>query len=482
MIRLEKPRVRFAPAPTGMMHLGNIRTALMNYLLSHQKDGTFVLRVEDTDLERNFDPGAEKIQEDLAWLGLSYDEGPGKEQSSMAPYFQSQRNTIYQRELQSFIQKGLVYRCFCTTDELEKKRQRQIALKQPPRYDETCRKLAQQESDAKATSQPSIWRMKVDHSQTITIHDLAHGPVHFDLKNFSDFPISRQDGSVTFMFANFIDDVLMKIDCIIRGEDHLSNTAGQAAMYLAYGAQLPLYWHMPILCSIDGKKLSKRDFGFSLRDLKESGFLPEAVINYLAIIGGSFTNEIMDKQELIKAMNFDHISTTGQIKYDVEKLRWVNHKWLARLTLSDLTERCLPFLHEAYPHTQNLSQPEIEKALACIQAEMITLRDCVTLLAFYFAQPTYQRDIARTVAPLEKLTALQMAIGKSIAEPTLEAFLVTAKKEATATGITPKELFSFIRYGLTGSATGIGIAQLGDLLGYQICQKRLADLLALTAL
>ncbi len=478
---LEKARVRFAPAPTGMMHLGNVRTALMNYLLSHQKHGTFVLRVEDTDLERNFDPGAEKIREDLAWLGLTYDEGPGKERPEMAPYFQSQRNPIYQRELESFVKKGLVYRCFCSTEELEKKRQRQIALKQPPRYDEICRKLTTQESDQKAAAAPFIWRMKIDHEQTITIHDLAHGPVHFDLKNFSDFPISRQNGSVTFMFANFIDDVLMKIDCIIRGEDHLSNTAGQAAMYLAYGAKLPLYWHMPILCSTDGKKLSKRDFGFSLRDLKESGFLPEAITNYLAIIGGSFANEIMDKQELIQTMNFDHVSTTGQIKYDVEKLRWVNHKWIARLSLADLTDRCLPFLHEAYPVTKTMERSHIETALANIQQEMITLRDCVTLLAFYFDTPSYEQDIARTLIVPEKLAPLCSLVAKSIQESTLEAFLATAKKEATAASISPKELFSFVRYGLTGSPTGLGIAQLGQLLGYSAFQERLNTFLQFVA-
>lgn len=481
MIKIQNPRVRFAPAPTGMMHLGNIRTALMNYLLAHQKQGTFVLRVEDTDLERNFDPGAEKIKEDLTWLGLTYDEGPGKEQPSMAPYFQSERDAIYKKELESFIDKNFVYRCFCSTDELEKKRQRQVALKQPPRYDGTCALLTKEASDAKAQTKPFIWRMKVDHTQTITIYDLAHGPVVFDLKNFSDFPITRQNGSVTFMFANFIDDVLMKIDCIIRGEDHLSNTAGQAAMYLAYGAKLPLYWHMPILCSTDGKKLSKRDFGFSLRDLKDSGFLPEAIINYLAIIGGSFANEIMTKQELIATINFDHISTTGQIKYDVEKLRWVNHKWIARLDLETVTDHCLPYLYEAYPLVKTMNRENIKKAISCIHAEMITLRDCVTLLAFYFDAPQYERDIARTITTTEKLSTLCAAVQKNLQESTLDAFLTTIKKDAAATGISPKELFSFIRYGLTGSSKGIGIVQLGDLLGYTELRKRLEQFLALVA-
>ncbi len=479
MNRLQNPRVRFAPAPTGMMHLGNIRTALMNYLLAHQKQGTFILRVEDTDLERNFDPGAQKINEDLPWLGLTYDEGPGKERPEMAPYFQSQRDPIYQRELKKFIEKELVYRCFCTTEELEKKRDRQIALKQPPRYDGSCRTLTIQASLEKAKTAPFIWRMKIDHAQSVAIQDLARGPITFDLKNFSDFPITRQDGTVTFMFANFIDDVLMKIDCVIRGEDHLSNTAGQAFMYLAIKEPLPLYFNMPILCSTDGKKLSKRDFGFSLRDLKDSGFLPEAVLNYLAIIGGSFKNEIMSKEELIQALNFDHMSPTGQIKYDVEKLRWVNHKWINRLDLATVTQHCLPYLHEAYPHTQKMSLQELEKAIAAIHQEMVTLRDCVNMLAFYFDKPTYERDIAHALVAPDKLPTLSALLKKSLTAPSMEVFIAESKTEATKAGISPKELFSVIRYGLTGSPTGIGIVQLGDLLGYDTVVQRLSSFTSL---
>lgn len=490
MNTVHNPRVRFAPAPTGMMHLGNIRTALMNYLLSHQKQGTFILRVEDTDLERNFDPGAQCIQEDLTWLGLMYDEGPGKERPEMAPYFQSQRGEIYQRELHKCIEKEMFYRCFCSAEELEKKRQRQIALKQPPRYDRTCAELSHPESQLKAATLPFIWRMKVDHNQTVTITDLAHGPINFDLKNFSDFPITRQDGTVTFMFANFIDDVLMKIDYVIRGEDHLTNTAGQAAMYLAYGAKLPLFWHMPILCSIDGKKLSKRDFGFSLRDLKDAGFLPQAIVNYLAIIGASFANEIMDTKELIAAMNFDHMSTTGQIKYDVEKLRWVNHKWISRLDLATATQECLPFLHEAYPATKDLPIETVQKAISSIHHEMVTLRDCVTMLTFYFDVPVYEKDIARSLATKAEASeesatlqraALYAVIKNGIACGTIDECVATAKKEAASSGISPKQLFSFIRYGLTGSATGIGIAQLSELLSYAVVQKRLASFLELLA-
>ncbi len=466
-------RVRFAPAPTGMMHLGNIRTALMNFLISRQKQGTFVLRIEDTDAERNFDPGAVKIQEDLAWLGLTFDEGPGKD-GGHGPYFQSERDEIYQRTLGYFIDKHLAYRCFCSSEELEKKRQRQIALKQPPRYDRACLKIAEDVAAHRAKTEPFIWRMKLDQTASLTITDLAHGPVTFEMKNFSDFPITRQDGSVTFMFANFVDDVDMKISCVIRGEDHLSNTAGQAAMYKAIGAPLPTFWHMPILCNLDGSKLSKRDFGFSLRDLRQAGFLPEAILNYLALIGASFEKEIMPREELIQAMNFDHISATGQIKYDVEKLRWVNHKWIMLQTPDQLLSLCKPYLQEVYTsHTMTDSQ--LADILKLVQTEMVTLQDCVPLLNFVFNTPTIDQQYLATLTPTAGIPVIQGVIRHALHQENAHLFFVHLKEAGKEKKIPTKELFYCVRYLLTGSENGLGMADLLTLLSYPTVQERLGS-------
>src|SRR5579863_4599044 len=260
---MQKVRVRFAPSPTGMMHLGNVRAALINFLFAHQKKGTFVLRIEDTDAQRMLDPEAKKIIEDLAWLGLTYDEGPHVG-GPYAPYFQSERMNLYQEKLHLLKEKNLIYRCFCSEEELAKRRDRQQALKLPPRYDRTCLALSEKEINHLLDNNTLfIWRFKLDHQRSVTITDLAHGETTFKLSNFSDFAITRQDGSFTFIFANFVDDLLMKITHIFRGEDHLSNTANQAALFAAAGAPLPIYWHLPILCNLEGKKLSKRDFGFS---------------------------------------------------------------------------------------------------------------------------------------------------------------------------------------------------------------------------
>lgn len=468
----QKLRVRFAPAPTGMMHLGNIRTALMNYLIAQQKQGTFILRIEDTDAERNFDPNALKIQEDLAWLGLTFDEGPGKD-GGHGPYFQSQRDAIYQKVLQTFIDHKHVYRCFCSNDELEKKRQRQIALKQPPRYDKTCFKLSAETALARSHTEPFIWRMHLDPTLTLTIKDLSHGPVTFELKNFSDFPLTRQDGSVTFMFANFVDDVDMKVTCVIRGEDHLSNTAGQAALYHALGAPLPTFWHMPILCNLDGSKLSKRDFGFSLRDLRQEGFLPGAILNYLALIGASFEKEIMSLEELINTMNFDALSSTGQIKYDVEKLRWVNHKWIMLQTPDALLTLCKPYLEEAFG-SLTYTDAQLTQLLTHVQPEMVTLKDCIPLVSFVFHAPTTNDDHLAALTPVAGITAIKDVIKQALHAHDATSFFAVLKEQGKQKQIPTKELFSCVRYLLTGSAKGLGVGELLGLLDYPTIKKRLS--------
>ncbi len=470
-------RLRFAPSPTGMMHLGNIRTAFMNFLFAKQKKGSFVLRIEDTDPARNFDPGAKKIIEDLTWLGVSYDEGPEKG-GPFAPYFQSERNKLYQETLQKLIDKELVYRCFCTTEELDKRRARQIALKKPPRYDRACLKLTEDAIKQKLDANtPFIWRFKLDHDKKITIKDLSHGEITFDLKNFSDFPLSRGDGSFTFMFANFVDDMLMQMTTVIRGEDHLTNTAGQAALYNALEAPLPNFWHLPILCNIDGKKLSKRDFGFSLRDLKDAGFLPEALLNYLAIIGGgSFKDEIMSVDQLINTLNFDKINATGQVKYDVEKLKWINNKWIDRLEPMTLTERCLPYLKEAYPQVADMNLETLSNILHILKTDFNTLKDSVDAVRFYFEKPTISPELLAKFENKAQLSAIVSELLEKTAYP--DEFQTLAKEKAKQHDIKIRDMFSFIRIGLMGSTQGPSINDLLAVLGAQESRARLEHLIA----
>lgn len=473
-------RVRFAPAPTGMMHLGNIRAALINYLFASQKHGTFVLRIEDTDPQRNFDSDGTKIREDLAWLGLTYDEGPGVG-GPYEPYFQSKRTDLYQKKLAELKNKNLIYRCFCTQEELEKKRQRQRALKLPPRYDRTCLNLSQEKIDQNLSAGiPFVWRFMLDHNKTIEIHDLAHGTVRFELSNFSDFPITRQNGTFTFMFSNFVDDYTMNITHIFRGEDHLTNTAGQAALFLAFETELPMYWHMPILCNTDGKKLSKRDFGFSLRDLIAAGFLPEAICNYLGIIGGSFKDEIMSLNQLSETLNFDHISTTGHITYDVEKLKWVNRKWIDKLNIVDLAQRCRPSLEKAYPKAKNLSDEKISQLLSVEKTEMNTLNDCVKLLSFYFKKPKVSKTDISAIISEQNTKTIHSVIAQALPKISVPSeFVKLIKTEAKKANIAIKEFFWFLRLAMMGSTKGPGIVELIEMLENEEATSRIQEALAL---
>lgn len=476
----KKIRLRFAPSPTGIMHLGNIRTALLNYLFAHQKDGTFIIRLEDTDLQRNFDPSGKKIQEDLLWLALAWEEGPTVG-GPFGPYAQSERFDIYQKKLNELTKTNAIYRCFCSSEELEKKRLRQIALKQPPRYDRICLKLSQEAIEKNlAEKKPYIWRFNVAPNKQVQFEDLARGLMTFDANNFFDFPISRQDGSPTFMFANAVDDILMQISHVLRGEDHLTNTVGQVLLLEAMGAPLPIYWHLPILCNTEGKKLSKRDFGFSLDDLRKEGFLHEAIINYLAIIGGSYEHEIMSMPELIAAMKFEQLHHSGHITYDEQKLRWVNHKWIERLDLADLAQRCTPFLQAVYPQVQSLSEKQLEKLIHTIRTDISTLKESTDKLRFYFETPAITLEMVNACVSAPHRAAIKIILEKNKAllnQPDL--FADTIKTDAQSQKIPLKELFWVTRLALTGKQQGVGIALLVDALGAQESTQRIDTIITL---
>lgn len=454
-------RVRFAPAPTGMMHLGNIRTALMNALYAQRYNGTFVLRIEDTDADRNYDPNAEHIRADLAWLGLTYQEGPHVGGPNK-PYFQSQRTELYKQQLAILINTKKIYRCFCTEEELERKRERQRALKLPPRYDRTCLNRNTEDTHALVEKNtPFVWRLALDQTQTVTINDLAHKAVTFDLKNFSDFPLTRQDGSFTFLFANCVDDIDMRITHVFRGEDHLSNTACQAALYAAFNAPLPIFWHMPILCNIDGKKLSKRDFGFSLRDLRDAGFLPEAVLNYLAIIGSSYPQEIMNFQELVQTIELDNPHATGRITYDVDKFHWVNRKWIERLTPEELFTACLPILERHYPSMDQANHKALIAALQTIKPEMNTLLDAVGLLDYFFNEPSDLVTKALTCMNKEELHAATNILKAHLeALSDAESIGTILKQAASKENVPLKHLYWSIRLAITGRNMGPNMHEL----------------------
>jgi nondiscriminating glutamyl-tRNA synthetase len=467
-------RVRFAPSPTGFMHLGNVRAALLNYLFARQHQGTFVLRIEDTDMQRNLDIAGKKILDDLAWLGLSYDEGP-LVGGAYGPYLQSERTAIYARHLDELVDSQRIYRCFCTFEVLEKKRERQIALKQPPRYDRTCLHLSRDHIQAKLAARlPFIWRFAINHDQQIDVTDLARGTVSFDMSNFSDFALTRPDGSFTFIFANAIDDWHMEISHIIRGEDHLSNTALQVALLDAFAVVPPTFWHLPMLCNREGKKLSKRDFGFSLDDLINDGYLSEAIVNYLALIGGSFEKEIQSLEELAESYPFDRVNVSGMVHYDVEKLTWVNHQWITRLSTEELMHRVTPLLTASYPEIANINVDRKRFLIECVRGDLKKLTDIVPALSFCFRMPTCNTKKLEAEIGTQTTAALQTMVNEHAASLTQPAVFINALKTACkAQGIELKALWIFLRYRLIGDFSGLGVQDIMTMLTHEQIQERL---------
>ncbi len=458
-------RTRFAPSPTGIMHIGNVRAALLNYLFAKQHNGSFILRIEDTDQQRNIADGTQSIVKHLHWLSLNFSEGPNIG-GEFAPYFQSQRQDIYQKHLNQLITKNLVYRCFCTPEELETRRNRQIALKKPPRYETTCLKLSPAEIEQKLQAKiPHIWRMKTNNTQKVSFKDMARGILEFDLQHFSDFPLTREDGSFTFIFANCIDDITMQISHVFRGEEHLSNTVSQIVLYQAFEHPLPIFWHLPILCNIDGKKLSKRDKGFSLDDIAAQGFLPETICNYLGILGTSFEKEIMSLDEMAKNYRFDHLHGISQIRYDMDKLTWMNHKWITLQDVQKLTELCNPFLKNVYDISK-ISDQILHKLIKAIQNDMHTLADSTSLLQFYFQRPTIHKETIEQSMNMNDFNTLH-AIIKEERPQAWPEFLSNLKQKTKAANISDKNLYTTLRILLTGSAKGMQLLGLFECLGFE---------------
>ncbi|MBU4269839.1 glutamate--tRNA ligase [Candidatus Dependentiae bacterium] len=462
---LKKIRVRFAPSPTGFMHIGNVRAALLNYLFAHQKKGTFVLRIEDTDQNRNIDESGSSIVEILKWLSLKYDEGP-MIGGDFGPYFQSERTAKYQKQLDDMIRNQLVYRCFCSKEELEEKREAQIANNMPPRYDRTCLHLSDDKIKEKiAAGIPFIWRFKVNQDSVVEIDSMERGIIKFEMKNFSDFALTRQDGSFTFLFSNFVDDYLMQITHVIRGEDHLTNAAMQAALFYACSYPLPKFWHLPMLLNSDGKKMSKRDFGFGIQELKEAGFLPEAILNFVALLGNSFKDEIQSIGELTQNFEFEKVSSTGSIKFDLEKLHWVNHKWIERTPADRLVRLVKPFLHEQIEESVTLDDKKLEFILSKIKTDLRTLKDIGEVLNFYFNQPKVSIDEIKKQFGDDKTKFILKIINKhcDVCEKT-EIFLQNIKADAKDYELSMKEIFGTVRYLLTGKFNGVSVHDLFEIL------------------
>jgi glutamyl-tRNA synthetase len=364
---MTKPRVRFAPSPTGALHIGGARTALFNWLFARHHGGTFVLRIEDTDRERSTKENEATILEGMRWLGLDWDEGP---------FYQTDNMPLYKEQVQKLLDEDKAYRCTCTREELDAKRKKAMAQGRKPKYDGTCRELNI------PADVPAAIRFKAPLEGATEFHDICRGTIKFENKELDDLIIARSDGTPTYNFTVVVDDVIMKITHVIRGDDHINNTPRQVLLYKALGYAVPEFAHLPMIHGPDKKKLSKRHGATSVTEYETMGYLSDATVNYLSRLGwSSGDQEIFTREELIEKFDLDAVGSSPSI-FDIEKLQWVNSNHMAKLSDEELFEATSPFLKELGFDIQDKAYAA--KAIATERERGKTLKELAEISAFYF--------------------------------------------------------------------------------------------------
>jgi len=456
-------RVRFAPSPTGQLHVGNARTALFNWLLARGKRGTFILRIEDTDAERSTRESEASMLRDLRWLGLDWDEGPDVG-GPRGPYRQSERIQVYQSFAAELVKSGQAYYCFCTTAQLEAERQEALAAGRPARYAGTCRRLARDVVDARmaAGEKPAI-RFRVPDQRDVVFTDVVRGDVRFHTDVIGDPVIVRADGMPAYNFAVVVDDALMEVTHVIRGEDHISNTPRQLLLYEALGFAPPTFAHLALVMGPDHSPLSKRHGATSVNEFRSKGYLPEAVCNYLALIGWSpgHDEELLPIAELARRFSLEHVGHSAGV-FDEEKLAWVNRHYLKVADPRRLAELSLPFFRQAgvdlHPTAAGLDF--LAFAMPIAAGSVDRLNQVPARLAWLFdfdparalADPRIREELSTGPA-----RAVVAALAEELAAaPRLdrERFRAVANQVKARTGQKAKMLFHPIRLVLTGRAEG----------------------------
>lgn len=346
-----KVRVRYAPSPTGFPHVGNIRTALFNWLFARHSGGKFIVRIEDTDQTRKVEGALEAILDSLRWLGLDWDEGP-EVGGGYGPYVQSERLELYRKHAQQLLDSGSAYKCYCTSERLERMRKEMAERKESARsYDRHCRDLSDKErAELEAKGAPSVIRLKVPVDGQTTFHDLIRGDITFDNSELDDLVLLKSDGYPTYHLANIVDDHFMEITHVMRADEWLSSTPRHVLLYKAFGWEPPLFAHLPMILGSDKSKLSKRHGATALIDYCDRGYLPEAMLNFLAMLGWALDDktEIFSREELIKYFTIERISKTAAV-FSQDKLIWMNGVYIRELSDEDFAERALPFLETDLP-------------------------------------------------------------------------------------------------------------------------------------
>lgn len=481
-------KVRFAPSPTGYLHIGGLRTALYNYLFAKKNGGTFILRIEDTDQTRFVEGAIENLINALKWSGVEYDEGVFIEDGEVVekgpngPYIQSNRLPMYKEVVDKLIESGDAYYCFCTKDRLDKLREEQKIKGQVPKYDGLCRSISLEDAKARvAAGEEHVVRLKLPRNVDIHFKDLVKGDITINSDDMDDQVLIKSDGFPTYHMAVVVDDHDMEVTHIVRGEEWLPSTPKHVYLYEVLGWEKPEFIHLPTVLNSDRKKLSKRQGDVSVEDFRESGYLPDALINYLALVGWSpdDNQEIMTMDEMIEKFSFDRVSKTGGI-FDKKKLDWVNAHYIKEKDDADLLELVKPYLIEAGLIDEAFVEPHREWLLILmntIKEGMSTLKEAPEKAAFVFEEMPEITDenlleiLSGEQVP-ELIAALEEEVG-AMEEVDLESAKGLMKKIQKSTGIKGKNLFMPTRILITGMEHGPELANIIYLLGKEKILNRL---------
>ena len=479
-------RVRFAPSPTGDPHIGNLRTALFNWLFARHHGGSFILRVEDTDQKRYSTGALERIQDSLKWLGLDWDEGPAVG-GPHAPYFQSQRLDIYQEAAQRLVEEGHAYHCYCSQERLENMRRSRRGQKGARGYDGHCRDLSPAEG-RRLESQGAVpaVRFKMPREGDTTFHDIIRGGVVWRNELLDDHILLKSDGYPTYHLANVVDDYLMEISHVLRAEEWLSSTPLHVQLYDALGYQPPLFAHLPIILGPDRSKLSKRHGAASALKYKSDGFLPEAMVNFMALLGWSLDDktEVMPRDMLVQSFSVDRIVRSAAI-FDMEKLLWMNGVYIRQMSTHELADAILPYLEKDLPRECTpVDRDYLTKLAPLLQERVRTLGGgldspgSVAETASYFfldnVQPTEEEILERVREPEAAVTALRrtLEVLEEAGEMAHDSLEERYRAAAADMGLSASRYFGMLRVVLTGRTASPPLFQTMEVLGRERCQRR----------
>ncbi len=455
-------RVRFAPSPTGYLHVGGARTALFNWLLAKKQGGTFILRIEDTDVERSTRESVDAILEGMKWLGLEWDEGP---------FYQSDLFPLYKEYVQKLLDAGRAYKCYCSADELETRRNLAMQEGRKPKYDGTCRELPEQPDQP---DQPYVVRFRAPQGGVTAFDDLIKGTITFPNDELDDLIIQRTDGTPTYNFCVVIDDATMHISTVIRGDDHVNNTPRQVQLYEALGFPVPKFAHVPMILGSDKARLSKRHGATSVISYRDMGYLPEALINYLVRLGWSHgDDEIFSREELIQKFDISNVGRSASV-FNTEKLNWLNAHYIKNGDPERLANLLLP--HLSAREVTTLNGPDLMAVVRTLQERAQTLEEMAERAVFFYNAPVSYDDAALAKFDKEQLLTVFAAVSEKLSSATVDEVAgidALFKEVCTDNNWKMGQVGQPVRIGLSGGTQAPGIGEIVVTLGVEETVRRI---------